>query len=109
LPQQAVSLRPAAPEPVTLKTQGILEAAEGSGKAAIRVDPEGRVKAEESKTRFIAPAIAVLVASHASYEGRHPDADEPGVYVGGGPHVSGRTLGGALGMGVLCAIAAPNS
>jgi hypothetical protein len=97
LPQQAASLRPDAPVPATLKTQAILEAAEGSGAAPIQVDSEG-VQAKESKTRFIAPAVSVVIASQASYEGRHPDGDEPGKYVGGGAHVSGRTLGGGLGM-----------
>jgi len=50
----------------------------------------------ESKTRFIAPAVAVAVAvaSCASYDARHRDPDEPGGY-GGGPNVSGRTLGAA--------------
>jgi hypothetical protein len=97
------------PVPPTLKTQAILEAAEGSGKAPIQVDSEGGVKAKESNTRFIAPAIAVVIASQASYEGRHPDADEPGVYVGGGAHVSGRTLDGGLGLGMLGAAIAQSS
>jgi hypothetical protein len=109
LPAQAASLRPASPVPPTLKTQAILQAAEGSGKAPIQVDSEGGVQAKESKTRFIAPAIAVMIASQASYEGRHPDADEPGVYVGGGPHVTGRTLGGGLGLGMLGGVIAQSS
>jgi hypothetical protein len=104
-----VTLKQAAPAPATLKTQAILEAAEASGKAPIQVDSEGGVKAKESKTRFIAPAISVVIASQASYEGRHPDADEPGVYVGGGPHVTGRTLGGGLGLGMLGAVIAQSS
>jgi hypothetical protein len=64
------------------------------------VDSEGGVKATESKTRFIAPAVAVVVASGASYDARHRDPDEFGGY-GGGPNVSGRTLGGGLGLGML--------
>jgi hypothetical protein len=109
LPAQAASLRPASPLAPTLKTQAILQAAEGSGKAPIEVDSEGGVKAKESKTRFIAPAIAVVIASQAGYEGRHPDRDEPGVYVGGGPHVTGRTLGGGLGLGMLGGVIAQSS
>jgi hypothetical protein len=109
LPQQAANLRPAAPIPTTMTTQAILEAAEGGGKAPIQVDSEGGVKAKESKTRFIAPAISVVIVSHAGYEGRHPDADEPGVYVGGGAHVSGRTLGGGLGLGILGAAISQSS
>ena len=101
LPQDAANLRPAMPRPEPMKTQAILEAAEGSGKAPIQVDSEGGVKAKESKTRFIAPAISVLIASHASYDGRHADPDEPGGYAGGGADVSGRTLGGGLGLGML--------
>ena len=109
LPPQTASLRPASPVPPNLKTQAILQAAEGSGKAPVQVDSEGGVQAKESKTRFIAPAISVIIASQASYEGRHPDADEPGVYVGGGPHVSGRTLGGGLGLGMLGAAISQSS
>jgi hypothetical protein len=109
LPAQIAGLRRAAPVPATLKTQAILEAAEGTGKAPIQVDSEGGVRAKESMTRFIAPVISVVIASQASYEGRHPDADEPGVYVGGGPHVTGRTLGGGLGLGMLGALIAQSS
>jgi hypothetical protein len=109
LPQEAANLRPAQPRPAPMKTQATLAAAEGSGKAPIQVDSEGGVQAKESKTRFIAPAISVLIASQASYEGRHPDSDEPGVYVGGGAHVSGRTLGGGLGLGMLGAAISQSS
>ena len=109
LPPQIGSLRSAAPVPAPLKTQAILEAAEGSGNVPIQVDSEGGVQAKESKTRFIAPAISVVIASQASYEGRHPDADEPGVYVGGGPHVTGRTLGGGLGLGMLGTVISQSS
>jgi hypothetical protein len=109
LPQQAANLWPAATGPTPLKTPATLEAAEGSGKAPIQVDSEGAVQAKESKTRFIAPAISVLVASQASYEGRHLDSDEPGVYVGGGAHVSGRTLGGGSGLGMLGAAISQSS
>jgi hypothetical protein len=101
LPPDAKNLRPGMPLPEPIKTQATLEAAEGSGKAPIQVDSEGGVKAKESNTRFIAPAISVLIASHAGYDGRHRDADEPGGYAGGGANVSGRTLGGGLGLGML--------
>jgi hypothetical protein len=100
-PQQVANLRPAAPAPTPMKTQATLEAAEGSGTTPIHVDSEGGVQAKESKTRFIAPAVSVVIASLASYDGRHSDPDEPGRYAGGGPHVSGRTLGGGLGLGML--------
>ncbi len=100
LPEQVARLRPAAPAPTPMKTQATLEAAEGSG-TPIHVDSEGGVRAKESNTRFIAPVLAVVLASHASYDGRHRDADEPGGYAGGGSNVSGRTLGGGLGFGLL--------
>jgi hypothetical protein len=109
VPQEAANLRPAEQRPVPMKTQATLAAAEGSGKAPIQVDSEGSVQAKESKTRFIAPAISAVIASQASYERRHPDADEPGVYVGGGAHVSGRTLGGGLGLGMLGAAISQSS
>jgi hypothetical protein len=109
LPQQVASLRPAAPAPTPMKTQAALEAAEGSGKAPIKVDSEGGVQARESKTRFIAPAVSVIIASRASYDGRHSDPDEPGGYAGGGANVSGRTLGGGLGLGMLGAAISQSS
>lgn len=104
-----------APEPLKLmtrepmKTQAVLAAAEGSGKAPIKVDSEGGVKAKESKTRFIAPVLSLAIASHAGYDGRHSDPDEPGGYAGGGQHVSGRTMGGGLGLGMLGAAVSQSS
>jgi hypothetical protein len=92
-----------------IKTQAVLAAAEGSGKAQVKVDSEGGVKAKESKTRFIEPLISLAIASHAGYEGRHRDPDEPGGYAGGGSHVSGRTLGGGLGLGMLGAAVSQSS
>ena len=77
--------------------------------AICSVQREGGVKAQESKTRFIAPVIALVLASHASYEGRHRDPDEPGGYAAGGAHVSGRTLGGGLGLGMLGAAVSQSS
>jgi hypothetical protein len=44
-----------------IRTEGTLAAAEG-GKAPVKVDSEGGVKATESKTRFIGTAVALLVA-----------------------------------------------
>src|SRR5262249_43938381 len=62
LPEQAVNLRPAEPAPASMKTQAILQGAEGSGKTPVKVDSEGGVKAPESKTRFLAPIIAAVLA-----------------------------------------------
>ena len=61
LPQEATNLQPAQARPAHMKTQATVAAAEGSGKAPIQVDSEGGVQAKESKTRFIAPAISVLL------------------------------------------------
>lgn len=85
-------------------TLASLEAAESSGSTAIKVDKEGSVKAVEPKTRFIAPAISVLIAAKSLDNDRErertgsPDAN-----------VSGRTLGGASGFGLLGAAAAQAS
>ena len=98
LPGQAARLQLAPPEAGPLKTQAILEAAEGSGKTAIKVDPEGGVKATESKTRFIAPLISILIANKSldNDAGRH---NSTGGAADG--NVAGRTLGGASGFGLL--------
>jgi len=110
LPQQAMNLEPnaLAATPATMKTRPILEAAEASA-SPFKVDSEGGVKVEEPKNRFIAPALALAVASLASYEGRHADPDAPGGYKGGGPNLAGRTLGGGLGLGLLGAAIAQTS
>ena len=81
-----------------MKTQATLAAAEGTGKSPIKVDSEGGVQATESKTRFIAPVISLIVASRAADN----DADHhhgTGA-TGGEANVSGRTLGGGLGLGL---------
>ena len=94
LPQEVANLRPAAP----MKTPATLEAAEGNGAAPIKVDSEGGVQAKESKTRFIAPVISLMLASRAADNdaGHHHDAGA----TGGDANISGRTLGGGLGFGV---------
>lgn len=104
-------LRPAAPAPVPLKTQATLESAEGSGTAPIKVDSEGGVQAKESKTRFIAPVIALMLASRAADDGdHHHDAGDMGANTTGvNSNISGRTLGGGLGFGMLGAAASQSS
>jgi hypothetical protein len=99
LPAEVANLRPAAPAPPMLKTQATLEAAEASGPAPIKVDSEGGVQAQESKTRFIAPVISLLLAARAADNdaGHHHAAEGSG----GEANVSGRTLGGASGFGLL--------
>jgi hypothetical protein len=108
LPPEAANLRQpppdsAPPARTSMKTQAILSGAESSGKTPIKVDSEGGVQAKESKTRFLAPVISLAIASRAGdNEGRHRDADEPGGFAGHNTNnVSGRTLGGGLGMGLV--------
>jgi hypothetical protein len=101
LPAEIANLKPSAPrpEPSTLTTQATLADAEGSGSAPIKVDSEGGVKAQESKTRFIAPVISLLLANKAADN----DADRHGAGAVSGPNanVGGRTLGGASGFGLV--------
>jgi hypothetical protein len=105
LPQEVAKMRSTAPAPLT--TPAILAAAEGSGTAPIKVDSEGGVQAKESKTRFIAPVISLMLASRASDidEGHHHAAGA----TGGEANVGGRTLGGGSGFGMLGAAAAQSS
>jgi hypothetical protein len=101
LPAEVANLKPSAPgpEPTTLTTQATLADAEGSGSAPIKVDSEGGVQAQESKTRFIAPVISLLLANKAADN----DADRHGAGAVSGPNanVGGRTLGGASGFGLV--------
>jgi hypothetical protein len=110
LPGEALLLKSSGAEPAlmpTLRTQATLEAAEAGGKAAIKVDSEGGVKATESKTRLIAPVISVLIASRSADNdaGRHHGSAS----ANGDANVSGRTLGGGSGFGLLGAAAAQSS
>jgi hypothetical protein len=85
LPPEVANLRPAAPRPEPMKTQAILAGAEGNGTAPIKVDSEGGVEAKESKTRFIAPVISLILASRAADNGHHHDADDTGGNTGEKP------------------------
>jgi len=117
LPEEVANLRFTGPEPAKpagrepMMTQAVLEAAEASGKARIKVDSEGGVEAKESKTRFIAPVIALMIASRAADNERHHDhdADDVGVEGGTRANVGGRTLGGGLGLGMLGAAVSQSS
>jgi hypothetical protein len=89
-----------------MKTQASVSAAEGSGTTPIKVDSEGGVQAKESKTRFIAPVISLMLASRAADNdaGHHHDTG-----ASGDPNISGRTLGGGLGFGMLGSALAQSS
>lgn len=84
------------------KTAATLDGAEASGNATVKVDKEGNVKVEEPKTRLIAPAISVLIASRALDN----DSGRNGVHES---NTGGRTLGGGSGFGLLGAAAAQSS
>jgi hypothetical protein len=107
LPEEVARMRFASPAPAPLTTPAILAAAEGSGTAPIKVDSEGGVQAKESKTRFIAPVISLMVASRAAdNDAGHHNASGA---TGGDTNVGGRTLGGGSGFGMLGAMAAQSS
>jgi hypothetical protein len=101
LPAEVANLRPAAPAPAPFKTQATLAAAEGSGPAPIKVDSEGGVQAQESKTRFIAPLISLVLATRAGdNDAGHHEAAGTGT-AGAQGNIAGRTLGGGLGFGLI--------
>jgi hypothetical protein len=99
LPAEVANWKRDTPERAPLKTQATLEAAEGSGTAPIKVDSEGGVQAKESKTRFLAPVISLIIASRAAdgVEEHHHGT----VPTGESGNVSGRTLGGGSGFGLV--------
>ena len=90
------------------RSQAILKGAEGD-QAPVKVDSEGGVKATESKTRFIETAIALLIAQKAG--DNDSDRFKRTGSVGSGPdgNVSGRTLGGGLGFGLLGSLLSQSS
>jgi hypothetical protein len=88
-----------------IKAPAQLDGAESGSKATLKVDSEGTAKATESKTRFLAPALALLVASRAADN----DAGKHTASGTGEPNVSGRTLGGGLGFGLVGSLLAQKS
>jgi hypothetical protein len=102
LPPELANLRPAAP----LKTQASVAGAEGNGATPIKVDSEGGVQAQESKTRFLAPVISLMLASRAAdNDAGHQHAEG----ASGDPNIGGRTLGGGLGFGLLGSVLSQTS
>lgn len=105
--EQAAAASPAAgqypPHPAQEKlqqrTEATLVGAEGSGKTPLKVDGEGGVQAKESKTRFIAAAVSVMIARRAG--DNHPIRNNSGQVVGQSQNVGGRTIGGGFGFGLL--------
>ncbi len=90
-------------EQPVIQTPAVLQAAEPDGKARVKVDGEGGVKATEPKTRFLAPAISLLVAQRSA---DNDISKRTGIAES---NTGGRTLGGASGFGLLGAAAAKTS
>jgi len=82
--------------PEVERTQAQLTATE-QGAGPVKVDSEGTAKATESKTRFLRPVIAGLVASRAADN----DAGKQNASAGANANYSGRSLGGFSGFGLL--------
>jgi type IV secretory pathway VirB10-like protein len=82
---------------------GALHAIDASGDDRVAVDDEGGATLENSKTRFIAPALSLL-SLHASMEGdghRFNDPDGDGSIKTAGSGVGSRGVGGFIGMGLI--------
>lgn len=82
---------------------GALHAIDASADDRVAVDDEGGATVENSKTRFIAPALSLL-SLHASLEGDGHHFDDPdgdGSIKTAGSGAGSRGLGGFLGMGLL--------
>ena len=106
LPDLAAGLTPPAKDPPReFRTEAILGGAESAGGANLKVDQEGGVKATESKTRFIAPAISVLIANKSMDN----DAGRRATATNTNANVTGRTLGGFSGFGMAGTFIAQSS
>ena len=93
-------------DPLQFRTRGSVKAVE-SDKAPLKVDEEGGVQPKESKTRFLGPAVALLVASRAA--DNDPIRGPNGAITGHSSNIGGRTLGGGMGFGLIGTIAAQTS
>lgn len=83
---------PARPEAV----RADLTAAE-QGKGSVKVDAEGTAQATESKTRFLRPIVAGLVAARSADN----DTGKQNASGGANANYSGRSLGGFSGFGLF--------
>jgi hypothetical protein len=82
---------------------GALHSIDASADDRLAVDDEGGATVENSKTRFIAPALSLL-SLHASLEGdghHFADPDGDGSIKTAGSGAGSRGLGGFLGVGLL--------
>ena len=103
LPEEAVGLRAAGREHAAVRAEATLDAAESSGATATKVDSEGGVHATEPKSRFIAPVVSWMIANRAM------DNDVNRLTGRTDANVSGKSLGGASGLGLLGVAAAQGS
>jgi hypothetical protein len=87
-----------ATEPVRMLAS--LTAIESSEDAHLALDDEGGATMKNSKTRFIAPALAVLALRGTMDQHEHPDPDGDGHMIESGSP-GARSVGGFLGLGVL--------
>jgi len=90
-----------APNQAAAPLLGALESIEASKNDRVAVDDEGGATLENSNTRFIAPALAIL-ALHGSIERdghSHPDPDGDGSIKTEGSGAGTRGIGGFIGMG----------
>jgi hypothetical protein len=85
--------------PEVERTQAQLSATE-QGAGPVKVDSEGTAKATESKTRFLRPVIAGLVASRAA-DNDAGKQNSSGATGGANANYSGHSLGGFSGFGLL--------
>jgi len=116
LPTEVARLQAATPvaaqqqpaqQALKVRTEANLQAAESTGKARLKVDREGGVQVNESKTRFLAAAAAVMVARRAG--DNDPLRNQSHQIIGQSQNVGGRTIGGGFGFGLLGAGIAQSS
>ncbi|MDR3719126.1 MAG: hypothetical protein P4K98_10010 [Bryobacteraceae bacterium] len=86
-------------ENLQFRTRASVAAVE-SGDAPLKVDEEGGVRTTESKKRFLSTAAALLIAQRAA-------DNDAGRRASGGQssNAGGRTVGGAMGFGLLGSVA----
>jgi hypothetical protein len=115
LPEEVARLQAIAPiatrrpaqDQLKIRTQANLQAAESTGEAPLKVDSEGGVQAKESKTRFLAATVAVMIARRTG--DNDPERNQSRQIVGQNPNVAGRTVGGGFGFGLLGAAISQSS
>lgn len=82
---------------------GELHSVEANADDHVAVDEEGGTTLENSKTRFIAPALSILALTASVHRDgeRHPDPDGDGTYRTESNGVGARGVGGFIGMSAI--------